>query len=103
MTEGIRARLMLPGDEARDCLLVGLGIPSIHRSDGIPVYTVHTHPEGVPIMFKDKSFHPLVVYPSAWPSPGKRSAGAFVYVNHELMPFDAPLPLFDREDTPWAK
>lgn len=100
-TAGIRGQ-KFPGMDSRDptyaCLLIGPAIPRIHHSDGLPVYFLTDHPQGIPTVMNDGTVVRLLAYPSAWPGPGARG-GSFVFARHERLPFNAIIPVFDvRED-----
>lgn len=89
------------GDSVRDreVLIIGQGVPRIHRSDGIPVYLVTEHELGDTLSMRDGSRRRLVAYPSDWPGPGEAS-GRFVYARHENLQWDGPVRVFDKRGDP---
>ena len=91
-----------------DCLLIGEDIPRVHHSDGVPVYLVVEHDQGLPVAVangtKANRFKRLLAYPSHWPGPSTSQGEhedmhKWVYAYHEPMPWNALIPLFDLEET----
>lgn len=99
MTEGLSAQIYDDGTLVGSALLIGQLVPKIHRSDGVPVYLLAEHPEGIPVLCADGITRHFVVYPSHLPGPAGRSWSRVIFVKHERLPFVAPIPLYDVEET----
>ena len=81
------------------CLIIGKCVPRMHHSDGVPVYLVIEHPEGIPVVLNDDGrtsleIKTLLAYPSHWAAPGCKSE-RFIYAYREPMPWQALIPIFD--------
>lgn len=93
-TRGIHG-VLIDGVNYNDpCLLIGELVPRIHHSDGIPVYVVIEHDQGIPIVGKDKRLRNLLAYPSHYPGPGEHVPDEWLYASHEQLPWDALIPCF---------
>ena len=92
---GVYAEIIREGRPAGQCLLIGSRIPRLHHSDGIPVYLVIEHPDGVELSTA-AGIARLLAYPSAWPRHGSRGE-AWVYAKHERLQWKALIPLHDGE------
>lgn len=96
MTQGLLAEIR-DGRRVTPVLIVGTGVPRIHSADRVPVYLVTVNPRGSLLRFKDKrTAARLVAYPSSWPGPGEHGPQRYVFAQHELLAFDAPVPVFDK-------
>lgn len=97
---GVYAILTDGFNKVGDCLIIGRSIPRVHHADGLPVYLVVEHPDGILVATAtgtklDKVLS-LLAYPSHWPAPGGKGKN-WVYAYREPMPFNALLPVFDDE------
>lgn len=98
MTQGIQAAIIRDG-RATECLAIGALVPKIHHADAVPVYLVVAHELGLEVLCAGGSKRKLLAYPSALPGP-LTHGGAYLYARHELLPWNAPIPVFDQEITP---
>lgn len=98
MTQGLLAELVRDGKPATECLVIGRLVPRVHSNDRVPVYLIVAHEDGAPIVCLDGQSRKLLAYPSHLPGPMMRS-DAYVYVKHPALPWNAPVPVFDREAT----
>ncbi len=94
---GLKAEIHYAGRRVGHCYVIGRGVPGIHVPSGdLPVYHVVDHVEGAEILCTDGTRRWLGAYPAAWPGAGSRS-GRMIYVKHERLPWNAPVPCFDLE------
>jgi hypothetical protein len=97
---GIYGQVIERGQPVGPCLIIGAEVPRLHHSDGIPVYLVTEHWRGTLVRGSDGKARELLAYPSAWPGPGDQTEDRWIYAHHERLPWDAPVPLFDRSPVP---
>ena len=80
-----------------NCIIIGKDVPRVHHSDGVPVYMIVEHPEGLPVAVNIHTKSPviknLLAYPSHWAAPGCQG-DQFIYAFRE-MPWNALIPVFD--------
>lgn len=98
-SRGLLAKIYQDGKPVGDGLMIGEKVPRLHHSDGIPVYLVAAHDDGVPVSHRSGRLDRLLAYPSAWPAPG-HCDGRVIFATHERLPWLAPIPLFDVEEDP---
>lgn len=83
------------------CIIIGKDVPRVHHGDGVPVFFIVEHPDGVPVAVNNGTKTPtikrLIAYPSHWPAPGAES-NKFIYAYREPMPWNALIPIFDGGD-----
>ena len=105
---GVYGKLTDGGSIVSVCLAIGWRVPSIHMSDGIPVYQVVIHPLGTEFVLVDprrssairvaENTVRLLAYPSHWPAPGARTPERSLFTNMELVPWNGRMiPVFDTE------
>jgi len=81
-----------------NCIIIGKDVPRVHHSDGVPVYLIVEHPDGLPVVVNNRTKSPaiknLLAYPSHWAAPGCQG-DQFIYAFREPMPWNALIPVFD--------
>ncbi len=81
-----------------ECLMIGEGVPQVHRCDGLAVYLVIEDPRGMPVRLKDGSRRHLLAYPSHWPGPGRQTPNRWLYAYHETLRWESLIPIFELEE-----
>jgi len=94
MTAGLHATITDGKRRRTPCLIIGDGVPKVHHSDGMPVFNIIEHEDGIPIRCKNGRLRNLLAYPSHWPAHGEYTVNEWVYAKHEHLAWDALIPCF---------